>query len=233
MTNPRESLIRHQLSHPIDTFRDGDSSGEEAPTNGRPSPGSFSGTKRSTGRQYVAPMAITTANAIATALREHLSTRITYLPDRKLHALLYLALGACFAANNEPLFVNTITATSTGVRVDGLTGSQAEEPLDDEQNAVVRLTAARYGGLSAMDLEALIRGQAPWSTTAAGEAIDPELIRKTVQEQEEIPEGTVSGYPRSVRASMHRPNGSLPATSAAPDSPEEIAAFVADVRARM
>ncbi|WP_157751597.1 hypothetical protein [Actinoplanes derwentensis] len=166
-----------------------------------------------------------TVDTIAAALREQVMQRITYLPDRKLHALLYLTQGLAYASGDKPLFDADITATPIGVHVSSITPGAVPEPAPEALLAV-----SRYGQLSAMDLEALIRGQQPWQQTVTGQVIDPELIRHWFRAQEEIPEGTVSGYPRSVRAGLHTADSTSPAT---PDSPEEIAAFIADTKARM
>jgi uncharacterized phage-associated protein len=184
-----------------------------------------------TGRRYVAPMGTaTTAHDIATALQNRLRDRITYLPDRKLHALLYLAQGLTLAGGDSPLFPEQIIATDTGVHISYTSNAAGE--LDDTQFGIVAVVAGRYGGLSAMDLEALIRGQEPWGATEVGHPIDTALIRDTFRRQDTMPEGTVSGLPRSARAGAHPPfDPDLP--SPKPDSDEEIAAFIADVKARM
>jgi uncharacterized phage-associated protein len=184
-----------------------------------------------TGSRYVAPMGTATANDIAAALLDHLRARVTYLPDRKLHALLYLAQGLALVGDDTPLFTEPVTATEQGVHVHYDPAGPGGE-LDDTQFGIVAVTAGRYGGLAAMDLEALIRGQGPWAATATGQPIDPALIRDAFRRQDQIPEGTVNGIPRSARPGLHPPLGAL-RPSPKPDSPEEIAAFIADVRARM
>ena len=172
----------------------------------------------------------TTAHDIATALRDRLRAHVAYLPDRKLHALLYLAQGLALGDDDSPLFAEPIIATDVGVRVDHDSAGPTGE-LDDVQFGVVAVTAGRYGGLSAMDLEALIRGQGPWAATTTGSPIDTALIRDTFRHQDDIPEGTVSGFPRSTRTGTHVSlDPDLPSTE--PDSAEETAAFIAGVKAR-
>ncbi|ATO85252.1 hypothetical protein ACWT_5837 [Actinoplanes sp. SE50] len=105
--------------------------------------------------------------------------------------------------------------------------------LTDVQYDAARFAVASFGALSAMDLEALVRGQGPWTATPTGKAIDITVIRDTVRAQQEIPEGNVSGYPQSLRQAMLRPADQRPPRAATPDSPEEIEAFIADVKARM
>jgi uncharacterized phage-associated protein len=175
----------------------------------------------------------TTAATIAAALREEMSSRTTYMPDRKLHALLYLAQGMCFVANDEALFGDPIVSTEQGVYVQGIT-QQARAPITDAQHAVVLTTASRYGALTAMDLEALIRGQGPWAASRRnGEAVvDSNLIRELFREQDEIPEGTLTGLPRSHRDALHQLDDDRP-RSVVVDDPAEIAAFAAEVRSRM
>lgn len=224
MTNSDKSVIRHTMSTHVDTFGVAPMPGMEDCVT---TPALINRTAedhhlRGAAQRYGSPM---TADTIAAALREQVMQRTPYLPDRKLHALLYLTQGLAYAAGDKPLFDADITATTTGVHVDGVTPGAAPDLTPE-----VLLVAARYGQLSAMDLEALIRGQQPWQQTTAGQVIDPELIRRQFQEQEDIPEGTVSGHPRSTRAALHRPTVTSPAT---PDSPEEIAAFIADTKARM
>lgn len=234
-----ESSIRHQSSNRIDTFRDGGSLGEEAtvtaaivsPTRPIHLPDRA---HDATGvRQYGAAMATTTANAIATGIRRHLRDRITYLPDRKLHALLYLAQGLWLATDTKPLFGEDLIATGHGAHVDYITSDATSRPLTDAEFTVVALVCSRYGGLSTMDLEALIRGQGPWAAASQGAAIDTTLIRDQFRRQDDIPEGTMSGLPRSARERAHRPAGYDTPAPPTPDSPEEIAAFIAEVEARM
>lgn len=184
-------------------------------------------------RRYVAPMGTAiTAHDIAAELRRHLSDRVTYLPDRKLHALLYLLQGAWLVTHDEPLFPESITATDVGVQVAGV-GSGPGADLNDQQFAHVGVVGARYAGLSAMDLEALIRGQQPWADTETSSVIGIDLIRRQFRGQEEIPEGTLHGIPLSVRAKLHRPYDPDRPRPSNPDSPEEIEAFIAEVQARM
>jgi uncharacterized phage-associated protein len=177
-------------------------------------------------------MATTTADAIAAGLRAGLGERIAYLPDRKLHALLYLAQGLYLAAGDGPLFTDPIIATETGVVVH-LHGNDAEDDLADPAFGHTVFTAGRYGGLSAMDLESLIRGQGPWAATGTGQEIDRKLIEQTFREQDDLPEGTLLGYPRSARAKPHRTAGPPDTIPQVPDSREEREAFIADVRARL
>ena len=233
MTNPDRSPI---TSDDIDTYRDENSSGAGAsmttatllPIGQTISPaGVADGGVRS---RYRAPMS--TAHDIAEALRERLRDRITYLPDRKLHALLYLAQGLGLADDDEPLFPEPIIATELGVRVD-LAPAGTSHQLSDTEFATVAVTAGRYGSLSAMDLEALIRGQGAWAGTGTDQPIDLNAIREIFRRQDETPEGTLSGIPRSHRTQLHPPfKPDAPRTNT-PDSPEEIAAFIADVQARM
>lgn len=224
MTNSDKSVIRHTLSTHVDTFGGSSMPGMEdcVTTAVAATPTTDDRHARARIRRYRAPM---TVDTIAAALREQVMQRTPYLPDRKLHALLYLAQGLAYASGGKPLFDADITATATGVHVDDISPDAAADLTPE-----VLLATARYGQLSAMDLEALIRGQLPWQQTALGQAIDPDLIRRQFQEQEEIPEGTVSGHPRSARAALYRAPIASPAT---PDSPEEIAAFIADTKARM
>jgi hypothetical protein len=171
----------------------------------------------------------TTASSVAGAFRSHLPG----LRDRKLHALLYLAQGICLVANGQPLFAEPITPTATGVLIDlGPAGS--EKRLDDAAAAVVRVVVARYGALTGADLEALIRGQEPWQNARHREAdeIVQEWIGRYFRAVEEDPDGTVTGIPRSARAHLPRDAGRAQPDPGTPDSAEEIAAFIAEVRAR-
>lgn len=176
-----------------------------------------------TSQRYVAPMT-TTAQNIAGAFRDHLPG----LSDRKLHTLLYLAQGVCLAANNQPLFVEPITSTTTSVLVD-LDNPEPVKPLDDAQAAVVRVVVARYGALTGTDLEAMVRGQDPWQNARRWETdeISEDWISRYFHAADEDPDGTVSGIPRSVRAQLYPPAA---LGRGAPDSPEEIEAFIAEVR---
>ena len=180
---------------------------------------------------YGAPMGTTpTAHDIAVAFRNRLRDRAIYVSDRKIHALLYLAQYLHLTVEDDPLFDEPVVATDLGAEVGGLT-DEPGRPVDDTRFGVVTLTASRYGGLPAMDLEALIRGQGPWSATSVGERIRPELSREHARAQAENPEGTIAGWTRSERAELRRPAGAPSPNPGTPDSTEEIAAFVADVKA--
>lgn len=184
-------------------------------------------------QRYRAPMTTsTTAAAIAAGLREHLRTQIPYLPDRKVHALLYLAQGLCLAANDEPLFVDPIIATGQGVRLADVPGGR-HGGLTDAEAVIVGVTAARYGGLSTADLESLIRGQEPWGATDDGREIGLDLVRRWFRTQDATPEGTVTGIPRSHRSPAGSDDTEREVRQAKPDDPAEIASFAAEMRARM
>lgn len=177
---------------------------------------------------YGAPMG--TANTIAAIMREHLSTRITFISDRKIHALLYLAQLGRLTADDKPLFENSITATDTGVEVTGLADDH-RDPTDTEFSNAVS-AAGRYGGLATTELEALIRGQAPWQNAHGGE-ITVESMREWARSFDDDPEASVSGATRTwmkaFRAARPPVNRER---SSKPDTQEEIAAFVADHLAR-
>ena len=236
MEDDAESVIRQSQSNQFDTVSTGPRSDKEAAMTaetlspGWHKPAPYAGLPPAADTQYLAAMT-TNAASVATAIRDELRDRITFLPDRKLQALLYLAQGVHFAANDKPLYDDDIIVTDQGVRLALVATHQT--PLDDTQSAAVLLTAARYGGLSTMDLEALIRGQGPWARARdAGEhLISQEAIRVFFRAQDEIPEGTVLGFPRSSRR-QGRSSGE-PTNPLTPDSPEEIAAFIADAKARM
>ncbi len=182
---------------------------------------------------YGAPMGThITAADIAAEIRKRAPERITYLPDRKLHALLYLVQGAWLAIEDEPLFPEPIIATKVGVEVP-LGSNGAGPDLDNDRWALTGTVVARYSGLSAMDLEALIRGQGPWAATGTGHPIDVDAIRKTFREQDETPEGTLSGFTRSERRGQLSPYDPDRPRPSRPDSREEIDAFIAEVKARM
>lgn len=178
-------------------------------------------------RGYVAPMG--TADTVAAIMREHLSTRITNVTDRKIHALLYLVQLSSFTADDEPLFDNPITATSTGVEIGGLSGEQ-HDPTDVEFSSAVHV-AGRYGGLATTELEALIRGQAPWQNANGGE-ITMESVRSWARSFDDDPEATVSGATRTWLKAFRAARPPVVHGDAKPDTQEEIAAFVADHLAR-
>lgn len=174
-------------------------------------------------RHYCAAM--TTANDIAVALL----ARVPHISDRKLHAMLYLAQGLCLAANGAPLFADALIATNLGVRVEGI-GDTNGKPLTDAEHAVVAVAISRYGSLPAMDLEALIRGQGPWQVSEPDWPVELDVIREFFRTQDDDPEGTMSGIPRSHRS---RPGAGASHHSTAPDDPEEIADLAAEMRSRM
>ena len=178
-------------------------------------------------RRYLAPMT-TNAASIAAVIREQLRQRTAYISDRKVHALLYLAQGNCFAANDSPLFDDPISATRLGVQVAGA-DNEPTKPFTDAEYVTTAVTVARYGGLSTTNLEALIRGQDPWATTAPGRPIDPAVIRQLFRAEDEDPEGVPNGIPRSHRS---QPDALGLDRARLADDPAEIAAFAAEMRAR-
>lgn len=184
-------------------------------------------------RRYVAPMGTTTANDIAAFIRERLKDRALYISDRKVHALLYLAQAGRLASDDTPLFDDVITATNSSVAVAGVSDSPTR-PLDDVAFASASFVVATYGGLPTTDLEALIRGQGPWSSTATGDPIGVEAIRLSARELDNDPDGSIYGYTRAQRRHMRRSDPDLrPAGRSTPDSAEERESFIAEVRARM
>lgn len=180
-------------------------------------------------RLYSPPMRIT-ANDVAAALRDH----ITLTRQRKLHALLYFCQGHHLAANDAPLFDERILATEDTVVVEGVDGSTGR-PLGDAALAVVGLVASRYGGLTGLDLSTLATAQKPWRTARrAGTTavIDQQWIHDWFVAAAQHPDGTATGFPRSHTA--RAAGATEDHRRAAPgDDPGDIAALIADVKARM
>lgn len=238
MTNPESAPIKRD---DIDTARGDDSSGGEAALTTatlsavRPGYQSDWGPDEFGVRQYGAPMAITTSAAvIAAALREHLSDRLTYLPDRKLHALLYLAQLHAFAADDEPLFVQPIEATEQGVDVADAAAASPSD-LTSTQFSIVMHVVHSYGGLAPTDLEALIRGQRPWqlARSAGASEITQESMRSWARSLDEDPHASVVGRTRSwLEATREFRTGRATAHDR-PDSAQERSTFIAELRPRM
>lgn len=239
MTIDPKSLIRQALSNQADTFSTDPRSDREAtmapvavmPTRVERPP--VEGFPRGSDLPYLPPVTAT-ANDVAAVLRDELRDRSPHLPGRKMFALLYLAQVVCLTANDTPLFDEIITATDTGVQIADLS-THAVSPLDNTQLAVALLTASRYGGLSAADLEATVRGQSPWQAArnTTSRRIESEQIRAWVRGLDDDPDATVTGVSRTAMAALRGPGAEPSRASDSPDSPEEIAAFIADAKARL
>jgi uncharacterized phage-associated protein len=177
-------------------------------------------------RKYRAPMTIT-ANDVAAALRD----QIPGIHARKLHALLYLCQGHHLAANNTPLFQDGVAAAADGVLVDNV-DTTAGKTLGDVPLATIGLVVSRYGRLTGLDLTTLVTAQTPWQhavRAGASGVLEQQWIRDYFVAAENHRDGTSTGFPRSVRPTTDV-DRARPAST--PDSPADIEAFIAEVRAR-
>jgi uncharacterized phage-associated protein len=127
------------------------------------------------------------AAAVAQALRDRLSG----LPIKKLHKLLYYCQGHHLAVFGVPLFAESISAWDMGPVVGqlwysehqgGRAGGEADPGLDEAQLNTVGYVVSRYGALTGRDLEHLTHSESPWQTADAGRArgqsarIEPEWL---------------------------------------------------------
>jgi uncharacterized phage-associated protein len=105
------------------------------------------------------------ASDVAAVLR----SRLSGLPVKKLHKLLYYCQGHHLAAFDEPLFTETISAWDMGPVVGTLwhrekEGKAAPGPTDlsEAQLNTVGYVLSRYGALTGQDLENLTHSEPPW-----------------------------------------------------------------------
>ena len=113
------------------------------------------------------------ASQIAAALREHLPG----VEGNKLHKLLYYVQGHHLALFLRPAFAEAVTAGPDGPEVAGDVAAAGDpHALPAGLLNVTLLVVSRYGGLTAVDLNRLTQAEAPWLHTAAGHAIDHDLL---------------------------------------------------------
>lgn len=113
-------------------------------------------------------MAIYSAHAVATELRK----RVSGLPTKKLHKLLYYVQAHHLATFGTPLFSESIMAWDMGPVVSqlwfaedsGIPAPAAAPELQTDEAALntIGFVVARYGKLSGPQLERLSHSEAPW-----------------------------------------------------------------------
>jgi uncharacterized phage-associated protein len=130
------------------------------------------------GRRYRVRVPVT-ANQVAAALREHLPG----VSGARLHRLLYYVQGHHLALIGRPAFTDPVTAGVNGPEVRGLANPQPYQPgtVGDSVHAVAVMVAARYGGLTAMDLDHLARAETPWRAAFAARAF-ADIPREAMRE---------------------------------------------------
>jgi uncharacterized phage-associated protein len=124
---------------------------------------------------------------VAAVLRD----RVSHVPVKKLHKLLYYCQGHHMAAFNEPLFTESLSAWDMGPVVGQLWYAERQRlapetvrPLTEAQLNTVGYVLSRYGALTGMDLERLTHNEPPWQQANCrrhpGESarIDGDLLRQ-------------------------------------------------------
>lgn len=160
-----QSVIRHPLSHLIDTVRgipSSDHPGKEAqmstlappmivPTSSPPK-----GMESIPAGGYLAPM--TSVASVITAM----AARRPGLSDTKTQLLLFFCQGHHLAHFDNPLFTEPIYATDHGVTVEDVHGGELP-PIDGNRPlTTISRALARYGNLSPADLRTLVQASQPW-----------------------------------------------------------------------
>ena len=183
------------------------------------------------------------AHDVAAVLRD----RLPGLPKKKLHKLLYYCQGHHLAAFDEPLFNETISAWDMGPVVGTLWHAEKESDvpkvhreMNEAQLNTIGYVLSRYGALTGQDLENLTHSEEPWQLADSGRRpgesvrIEPESIkhyfmtsgRADVDEDEVLLDSTaVTQWLRGAEKRLEDP--------AVVDSPEEIAARLEGLRARL
>jgi uncharacterized phage-associated protein len=189
---------------------------------------------------YSAPVAIS-ARVVAAELRR----RHPDLPTVKLHKLLYYCQGHHVATFGVPLFVESLSAWDMGPVVGSLwyaeKSGEAFEPgpgLDEAALNTIGYVLSRYGALTGRDLRHLTHSEAPWRLADAGRspgtsariqtAWIEDYFRATAgpDEDEEIVLDAVAVAEWLTGAERTRD------AAASPDTPEQLAARVGELRAR-
>ncbi|GAA1641179.1 hypothetical protein [Actinoplanes couchii] len=195
MTNTDQSLIRHQSSSGIDTFRDGSSlrevrhvpqtavSADESHLTGPNARASGSVID-----QYRAAMTSSIISVIKT-----IEINRPRLSDPKRDLLLFFAQGHHLALGGDPLFTEAIYATDHGIAVDYQADpSEPESPPTGALNTINRMLT-RYADLSPADLRTLIRTSVPWQLamkSTVGPRIEGAWLRDWFTRPEEVDDPT-------------------------------------------
>jgi len=110
-------------------------------------------------------MSATSAQSIAAEIRR----RVPGIGIKKLHKLLYYCQGHHLATFGRPLFVESISAWDMGHVVGKLWYSEKDHGtssigsiIDESILNTIGYVIARYGNLSAADLERLTHAEDPW-----------------------------------------------------------------------
>ncbi len=167
MTNPRQSLIRHQPSDDIDTFRDVASSSAILGSSAEPAADTQEAvptTSPNEGLQlifypaYRASMT-TSVNSVIKAIEINRPG----LSGTKRDLLLFLAQGHHLALGGNALFTEPLYATDHGAAVDYQPDEDRipEPPTAGALNTINRVLT-RYADLSPADLRILVRASTPW-----------------------------------------------------------------------
>ncbi len=166
MTFRDESVIRHQPSNRIDTFRGVKSSAPTSEETGGPAYSTNMDVPTSspdenfphdTRQPYVAPM----TTSITTVI-DAIEARRPGLSDTKRNLLLFFCQGHQLAHSGDALFAEALYATDHGVDLADVPVGPSGDPLTPGQLNTVADALNRYGDLSPADLRTLIQASVPW-----------------------------------------------------------------------
>lgn len=183
------------------------------------------------------------AHDVASVLRD----RLPGLPTKKLHKLLYYCQGHHLAAFDERLFGESISAWDMGPVVGALWHAEKQgdtarvlRELNEAQLNTVGYVVSRYGALTGQDLENLTHSEEPWRLAdrerRPGESA---RIRTEWIKQYFLARGSVDGKEDEVVLDSAAVTQWLKDAEKRrkdilrPDSPEELAAKLTELQARM
>jgi uncharacterized phage-associated protein len=182
------------------------------------------------------------AHAVAAELRR----RNPGLPTLKLHKLLYYCQGYHLATFGVPLFGESLSAWDMGPVVGSLwydekAGRPAEvgPPLDEAALNTIGYVLSRYGALTGRDLRHLTHSEAPWRLADAGRspgtsariqtAWIEDYFRATAGPDEDedvvLDAAAVAEWLKDAERTRD--------AAAPPDTPEQLAARLDQLRARV
>ena len=193
-----------------------------------------------TRESYPAEMPVS-AHTVAAELRR----RQPGLPAMKLHKLLYYCQGYHLATFGVPLFAETLSAWDRGPVVGALWYSEKSgrpvetgPPLDEAALNTIGYVLSRYGALTVRDLGHLTHSETPWRRADAGRSPGTSVRIETAwiedyfratagpDEDEEIvlDAAAVAEWLRDAERTRN--------AAAAPDTPEQLAARLAELRTK-
>lgn len=160
-----ESVIRHQTSNDIDTFRHVASSAATSTAPARPAATDQTGLPDGSpdpdlylisSPSYGAPMT-SSANSVIKAIDDR---RLDQTGHRQ-HLMLFFAQGHYLAGTGAPLFAEPIYATFAGIHVD-IDPDEPVTSLDNRQLGFIGYALDRYADMRDADLQSLVQISTAW-----------------------------------------------------------------------